>query len=280
MKCHKFFIKPLMAICGLLVILSITSCSDDDHKKVKTNSMIGCFVSPAQMYYVPKDFNLFFTYNPRGATPQESHITGCQITDFNVNVKGIYINYEETPYLYYEAVKKYNDLNAPAELPADAWDYRPLTEPIKSIHLSPDYYDLLPDLVHDEDCSRYFDISYISYYDYIQNGYSWEGIENPGPYYRMSLDEFNSTEPKHLVDARKLTFHIPQEVYKHIIGPNAQSHYSFNIKMELEKGTKINYNCNVVEYQTREELFWIVEWFNTGLMDYFPEWKQIRAPKR
>lgn len=275
--------QVLMLIMGLILSLTAIGCSDNDPKNEFTepNSFISEFVKPDNMFMEKDNFNVKFIYNPLGASPAESHIDGCMLTDFTLIAKGDFINFKSTPKLYLATVEKFNDLNAPEILPTETWDYRPLTEAITTIHLRTyKFTDLLPDIPRDTDCSRYFDISFISYYDYIQNGYSWEGIENPGPFYKMSLEEFNKMGPKYLIDAYNITLYPSEVVAENYINTMGLQQFDLAIHVKFENKFEIDYEFSAVSADPALRLHDIVETFNNGRLGYFPSWPLLKAPKR
>lgn len=249
--------------CILLAGMLLTACDKDDNNGPKEseitptyNSLIQGFASPAELLYVRTDFNFEFIFD------EDSRITGARILNFKVRPVGETVNHKDQEVRFNDLLESIGDTNAPSKIPEDAWDYLPLTKAIAKIGISPIGNDQLPDAERNKDCARYFEISYTSYYDYIQNGYSWNGIQNPGPIYKMSLDEFNKMdiEKKRCIDANTLTFHISPIITDNYTDISEFGNgISYSMSIIFEDGTAITKGFNVVDhylhYQIRNYIY-------------------------
>lgn len=244
----------LVALCALLMQLALTGCSDDSNKEMPEpdvspayRSLIHEFIEPEKLFYSRTDFSMEFLYSD-----DRREITGMRLLSFKVRPTGMFVNHFNDAREFASQLKAVGDTMALA-LPQDAWDYVPLTRPITKIGIAPKDNDQLPDAMKDQDCSRYFEISYVSYYDYIRNGYSWEGIENPGPVYRMSLEQFNKMPEKYLVDANKITFYVSPTIsdnYLDIFDPCCYDNVNYSVIINFADGTHIQKGFRVIDHYT------------------------------
>lgn len=241
---EKFKTKILLLL-ALLLQVTMVSCSDDSDEPTPDvtlyPSLIQGFVEPGKLYYERTNFNIEYIFSENG-----DKITGVRLKDFTVFPTGSYINHKSNSVEYARLLKEAGDVDA-KNIPADAWNYLPLTKPIAKIGIAPQGSDQLPDLARNIDCARYFEISYVSYYDYIKNGYSWEGLTNPGPVYRMSLEQFNKLPEKHLVDANKITLHISPVVTDNYLDPRNIGDLSYSVVILFADGTSISNNFAVID---------------------------------
>lgn len=222
------------------------------------DSLITEFRNPDQLMYVRTDFNVGFLYNN-----DSSRIEGCRLLDFKVRPLGTIINNESDSEEFNRLLRSFADTIAPDKLPMEAWDYRPLSKAITKIDIVPTLTDLLPDAAMGVECNRYFDISYVSWYDFIRNGYSWEGVENPGPVYRVPLTQFNKMPEKHLVDADRLVFHLSPAVADNYTHPRILDDcFEFDVTVHFADGKSISKRFVVVQQTLSLEIYNYISWYN------------------
>ena len=251
----------LYAAVAITFVVLASGCSNDDDPVPdirQYDSMITEFRNPDRLMYVRTDFNIEFLFNN-----DSSRIEGTRLSDFNVRPLGAIINHESDAAEFNRLLRSFSDTIAPVRLPMEAWNYRPLTKAITKIDIKPSAVDLLPDASMGMECNRYFDISYVSWYDFIRNNYSWDGVENPGPVYRMPLTRFNEMPEKHLVDADRLVFHISPTVTDNYTHPlQLGDNFVFEMIVHFADGQSISKQFRVVEYTLAYELYNYRSWYN------------------
>lgn len=157
----------LQGLCLMMVCLCACS-SDDDPKPIPEapRSMITEFVWPTKLSHKKSDFNVNFVVDE--AT---NKIVDIRITDYNIIPLGKNYDYSNYPEFFVEKLRELGDTCAPDNLPEEAWNYLPSIIPIRSIRIYADTYDICHlHLKIGDECTKYFEISYISYYDFIKNG--------------------------------------------------------------------------------------------------------------
>lgn len=130
------------------------------------------------------------------------------------------------PHGFNSLLEKYGDTGYQGIVP-DTFTYRPHPVAITGIHFtlttlfqhtlitgsSPtrDYSKKYP---YGSDCTSLFRIRYRTYYDYIRNGYSWEGLGTDSPWKEMDLEEFNRRGGDKLIDMTRF-YLFPKEPPAH-----------------------------------------------------------------
>lgn len=256
----------IMLMTGLMMVCLSACSSDDDPQPIPEapRSMITEFVWPTSIFHEESAFNVLFEKDDK-----TSKIVDFKILDFDINAVGKSIDFSTDPGLFVQQLNEIGDTCAPADLPAEAWNYRPLIRPIRSMSIK----------VDDRDVTQQFEIAYVSYYHFIKNGYSWNGITNRGPVYKMTLDEFNTSGDKMLVDANGIKLYMPEE-FKTIV---TYSHYInrlFTIRIEYSDGSSDSFDCRPVSMLTWERLKTIVRTYNDGKVQDFPDWNTLKSPKK
>ena len=267
--------KHLLFIGLVMSAACLTACSDDDDNPIPQappRSMITEFVTPTSVYHEQSAFNAEFVANE-----DSSKIVGVRCLDFDITLAGTNIDFSTDPGLFVQELEEYGDTAASADIPAAASTYRPSTKPIRTITIT------TPKGNEHEDITDLFEVSYVSYYDFIKNGYSWNGIANPGPVYRMTLAQFNAAGDKKLVDTNTITLYIPKQ-YQGL--PNAMSEVGsfvlpwFRIKTVYADGTSFTIDCTPVNFDMWDRLLGIRDRYNDGTFPVFPEWNILKSPKR
>lgn len=266
--------KLLMICLGLLGVCLLSCSSDNDDPRVKApRSLITEFVRPTSLFHAESDFNVNFVVDK-----ETSKIVDMKILDFTIIPMGSTIDVSTDPVFFVEQLREIGDVNAPENLTAECSLYRPSMKPVRSIKiyakLVSDKYSNPLNLHGEEDCSRYFGISYVSYYDFIRNGYSWKGIENPGPVYRQTLGEFNNSGAKKLVDTNGITFYFPEEIQSCVRS------YAYTIKIEYTDGEVQNFSCRPVSDNAWSRLTTMIKRYNDGYLSELPDWNLLKSPRR
>lgn len=145
-----------------------------------------------------------------------------------VNVGKPY-THRNNPHGFNSLLEKYGDTDYRGIVP-DTSTYRPHPVAITGIHFtlttsfehtfrpfqpSRDYNEKY---TYGSDCTSLFRIRYRTYYDYIRNGYSWEGLGTDSPWKEMDLEEFNRRGGDKLIDMTRF-YLFPKE---------PPAHWSFN----------------------------------------------------
>lgn len=262
-----------LLVLGLGILMAcLSACSDDDPKEPQNapRSLITEFVRPGSLFHEESAFNVQFVLNE-----ETSKIDGVKVLDFDITAPGYSIDFSTDPVFFVQQLKEIGYLNAPENLPSDCELYRPSIRPIRTISISAKHiFGDNPLQIQDtEDCSRFFGVSYVSYYDFIKNGYSWDGIANAGPIYRMALDEFNKAGDKKLVDTNGITLYLPEELQPCV------RNYMYTIRIEYADGIYHNFECRPVSDRAWERLRSIIDKYNRGYIS-FPDWNLLKAPRR
>ncbi len=266
MRDMKFFIY----IIGLTAVMAgLVSCSDDDNggkETLKTyDSMIFQAVEPDILYYSSEELKYEFIYND-----SHDHIDFWRINGFNLRLVGNSLSNTNNKESFNEFLKEVGDTAVGEYLPAEAWNYRPLTKPITRIEIFADA-NQEPDVVKGEECSRYFEISFTSWYDYIKNGYSWDGLGTTSPTKRMSIEEFNSTPEKMLVDANSLELHISNVITDNYIDiyKDKYSVFNYEVRFHFSDGTSIKSFVNVIDLYIDSYIKDLISNFNYPKKPFF-----------
>ena len=264
----------IMLLTGVMMVCLSACSSDDDPQPIPEvpRSMITEFVQPTYLSHKMSDFNVHFVVDE--AT---SKIIGYKITDYNIMPLGNSIDYAGHPETFVNQLMEIGDTCAPDNLPDESWNYRPSIVPIRSLKIIADAYEDNNHLhlQRGDDCTKYFEISYVSYYDFIKNGYSWAGIENAGPVYKMTLEEFNHYGDKKLVDTNGITLYPAYELQD-----KQYSFYPFNIYIEYADGTIHSFRLRPLGVEMRERLENIIDAYNEGIISDFPDWNLLKSPKQ
>lgn len=260
-------IQRYFYIATILFATVLVSCKDDANTpappaSVSTyKSLIQGFADPNHLFYDRTDFKFDYLFD------KNDKITGVLVKSFKIRPIGEIFQYQTNAEHFNALLKEYGDTVAPIILPEEAWDYLPSTKAISKFGIAPTT-DQLPDLKKGQDCSRYFDISFISYYDFIKNGYSWAGIENPGPEYRMSLEEFNNLdiEKKRLIDINKITLHLSPEVANNYTDPiELSDNLQYSMLVILEDGGVLMESFTLVDHYLGYQLWNYIQFYNNPL---------------
>lgn len=256
----------IMLLAGLLIVCLSACSSDDDPQPIPEapRSMITEFVWATSIFHEESAFNVLFVKNDETST-----IVDMKILDFDINAVGKSIDISTNSKLFVQQLNEIGDTCAPTDLPAEALIYRPLITPIRSMNIK----------LGERDVTQQFDIAYVSYYDFIQNGYSWDGITNQGPTYRMTLDEFNTSGNKMLVDANGITLYMPEE-FKNMVTLGKYTNSLFTISIEFADESTLSFDCRPVSYNAWMRLRTIVERYNFGKLQEFPDWNLLKSPKK
>ena len=261
----------LQGLC--LMMVSLCACSSDDDPKPipeAPRSMITEFVWPTKLSHRKSDFNVNFVVDE--AT---NKIVDIRITDYNIIPLGKNYDYSNYPEFFVEKLRELGDTCAPDNLPEEAWNYLPSIIPIRSIRIYADTYDICHlHLKIGDECTKYFEISYISYYDFIKNGYSWDGIENPGPVYKMTLEEFNKIGDHKLVDTNGITLYPAYDLQD-----ADYTQFMYNIDIEYGDGTTYRFRLWPIGQEMWERLRNIMKAYNEGKIDNY-DWNLLKSPKR
>ena len=242
MRDMKFFIY-IISLMGTMA--GLVSCADDDKDNVELpkayDSMIFQAIEPENLYYSSEEIKYEFIYNKN-----HDSIYDWRINGFNLRLIGKALNNHDNRDSFNKFLKELGDTAVGNKLPTEAWNYIPLTKAISRIEIFSDA-NQEPDIVKGEECSRYFEISFTSWYDYIKNGYSWDGLGTTSPTKRMSIEEFNNTPEKMLVDACRLEFHISPIISDKYVGHSTVNTFWYNIKFYFTDGTNISGFISVID---------------------------------
>lgn len=124
--------------------------------------------------------------------------------------------------------------------PGEFWDmstsvgYKPYNENYNYDNNS--YYDEFREI----ECTSLFRIRYRSYHAFICNGYSWEGLEQKGPWIEMELTEFNERGGDRLIDMSSI-YLIAKE--------KPTTMYTYNKKRQFQMDVK--FSNGKTNYQTK-----------------------------
>ena len=264
--------KKMIFLISCVLVLCISACSsDDDPKPIQDapRSMITEFIAPQSLFHQQSDFNVEFVKNEK-----TNMIDEIRILDFTIIGQGESIDYASRPKLFVETLQEIGDTCAPENLPEEAWNYCPPIIPVSTINIFIDDANEALNLVENEECSKYFEISYVSYYDFIKNGYSWKGIEKPGPIYKMSIEDFNRLGDKKLVDMNNIKLHLPKELQ------TIEANNRYLIELKYADGTVCKFRCEPVPFLMWDRLWNIMKDYNTGFLTEFPNWNLLKAPRK
>lgn len=216
----------------LIAAVSLNSCSDDNEDTPEQKKQYSSLVSEFLETYNFKStetLNEDLKVDLYGNVIQIVGVQSYEAIDYNANVMGTgpkvkvtvgkTYNQENNRHNFNRLLEKYGDTHCESQVfDGTQYPYRPHPYGITSISFTlEDKYTSEPPLITynpkdprmppynknyplNSDCSSLFKIRYRTYYDYIKNGYSWEGLGTTSPWKEMELTEFNRRGGDNLID--------------------------------------------------------------------------------
>lgn len=189
------------------------------------------------------------------------YVAGVPISNDMVTIReGVEYTPSGNPNWYNLFARKFNDIACPVR-DDDMMTYHPHPYAITSITMRLDRDDVNrwiydqkndeftpaynPNYQVDKDCTSLFKIRYRSYYEYIQNSYSWEGLENDGPWYEMDLVDFNAQGGAKMVDISEFYLIAKEKPLGSIYMVFNKLRF-FDMTMTFENGRKNHKNRHLV----------------------------------
>ena len=222
MKNLRYILLPLATIFTIL----FTCCSDDEPTPSKSNSLITCFRETYGFQAEKIGPESYETKNlmipVRGVRYYKDGVYDLTISaSLHPQLplpEGMQFSADRNPAWYDLHIKRYGDDNYSGKPLKDIYEPHPYG--IVKIDMTV-VYDVIGDDMYiirppynktsdynyhyktGDNCNSLFRIRYRSYYDYIKNGYSWQGLNQDSPWYEMDLDEFNARGGAKLIDMTK-----------------------------------------------------------------------------
>lgn len=212
----------------LMAAAMLSCCSDDDNNSPqpepiqKYQSLVTEFHEAYGFRSLDTECDMEVPAAQRKVMVPVEGVIAYEATDFNANLDGIApkvkvnsgksITFNNNPHNFNKLLEKYGDTQYKGN-DGDISTYRPHPYAITGIKMqmtdefvytinwhdmrTPDYSSKFP---MGSDCTSLFKIRYRTYADYINNGYSWEGLECNSPWKEMELTEFNRRSGDKLID--------------------------------------------------------------------------------
>lgn len=247
--------KTIASILLLGAIALFSSCSDDNapppQSPVKQYpSLVTNFLETYGFRTFDSETNLNQDKEHREKVPVEGVESYEIVSDIGaaqgkgpavtVNVGKPY-THRNNPHGFNSLLEKYGDTDYRGIVP-DTSTYRPHPVAITGIHFTlttsfeHTFRPFLPPrdynkkYTYGSDCTSLFIIRYRTYYDYIRNGYSWEGLGTDSPWKEMDLEEFNRRGGDKLIDMTRF-YLFPKEP-----PANGNIYWHFAMTVTFENG--------------------------------------------
>lgn len=220
--------KTLASVMLLMAAAMLSCCSDDDNNSPqpepiqKYQSLVTEFHEAYGFRSLDTECDMEVPAAQRKVMVPVEGVIAYEATDFNANLDGIApkvkvnsgksITFNNNPHNFNKLLEKYGDTQYKGN-DEDISTYRPHPYAITGIKMqmtdefvytinwhdmrTPDYSSKFP---MGSDCTSLFKIRYRTYADYINNGYSWGGLECNSPWKEMELTEFNRRSGDKLID--------------------------------------------------------------------------------
>lgn len=266
----------------LMAAAMLSCCSDDDNNTPQPDSvkeypsLMSNFLETYGFRSLSTECDMSIPAAERKVMVPVEGVMQYNAANYNgpLNERGDYVlvnvgksyTFKNNPHNFNRLLEKFGDTNC-TKLPEDISIYQPHPYAITGIdmQLVEDYSDMnhmllngLPDYNSKYpvggDCTSLFKIRYRTYYDYIKNGYSWEGLESNSPWKEMDLTEFNRRGGDKLIDMSCFYLIVKEAPQRDILGLGMS--WTMVMKVSFENGKTNQRNRNLkMEMRVDPDMF-------------------------